>query len=897
MMKSQVWRILLTLSLGILLLSGALGALTWPGGPPVALAQGGTGTIRVAPSGSDSAVCGAEATPCQTIQYAVNQAQSGDEILIATFDVSGTLFPPVVSTTTARYTGDGVNVIELTRGLTLRGGYVYYHVNTLTGTVTRWQPGLIPAVVDGENTRRGLYVSGSITPTVRQLAFVNGQATQGGNVYVEDAAPTLAGTPILSGSAAYGGGLYLKNSRLSIDPGNADLQTLLSVSGILPIQNNTAQNEGGGVYVEGGAPVLSLLYVYSNAANIGGGFYFNGGRPIIAGGVVKENKAQNQGGAFYLNQSAARVAALAVYSNTAGGNGAGFYLDGPFNFSAETVPIIANNYIRYNDAGGNLGGGFYFHQAIAGLVNNVIADNNANQGAGIYLYASSPQIFHNTIAQNTGGSGVYLTHTPGQIWPPIIPVPSYPSFTNTIIVSHSVGVYVDSTGLPDPLQNKATLDGSLWWGNASDTAGPGEVVHAHDVYSNPQFICTDNPPDCLRPYHLITDSNAVDAGVEVSLTLPGTDLFWDIDAQMRPSGKGYDIGADEVVSNTYSVWLIPSLSTLAAAPGQTVTHTHRLLNTGLQTDTYDLSGKSGSGWGTLLGDAVITLSAQSSQTVQVRVIIPVTATNMQSDSTVISAASRADPNTRAGALDITRVVTGEQADLSLAIAAQPSALPPGGTVQYTYRITNNGPYSGAIPAALTAQLAPTAALGSWNLPAGCAGNIAVANFTCTLTLPAGTPPVLQSLTVQLTASAAYSGQLVNMASIQGNLADPVPGNNAAQQIIYVSQSNVPLSQVSLDGALTGAKGTAHPFTATVTPLTATLPITYIWQASAQTPYSHTVSSYSDEYTFTWQITGAKTISVTAIGAGGGTAFATRSITITDSAGGNYFIYLPLVLKE
>ncbi|HEY85050.1 MAG TPA: hypothetical protein G4N96_08085 [Chloroflexi bacterium] len=891
-MRSLVLRIALTVSLGILFLSGALGVFTWPDGAPVAQAQGGTGTVRVAPSGSDGLGCGAASTPCQTIQYAINQAGGGDEIWIATLEVSGSL---VSRTTTTRYTGDGANVIELTRSLTLRGGYVYYHVSTLTGTVTRWQPGLIPALVDGEDARRGLYIKGDgITPTVQYLAFVRGTADRGGNVYVEDASPILRVTPVLSGNANYGGGLYLKNSRLSIDPGNISAQTLLNVSGFLPIQNNSAQYDGGGVYVEGGAPALSLLYVYSNTAANGGGVYAAGGRPIIAGGVVKENRAGNQGGAFYLNESAARVAALAVYSNTAAGNGAGFYLDGPFNFSAETAPIIANNYIRYNNAGSNLGGGFYFSEAIAGLVNNVIAENNADQGAGMYLYASSPQVFHNTIAQNTGSSGVYLTHKPGQIWPPIIPVPSYPSFTNTIIVTHSVGVYVDSTGLPAPLQNKATLDGSLWWGNTSNTAGAGEIVHAHDVYSSPQFLCTGNLPNCLRPYHLITDSNAVDAGVEVALTLPGADLFWDIDGQLRPSGKGYDIGADEVVSRSFSVWLIPSLSTLPAAPDQTVTHTHRLLNTGLQTDTYDLSGNSSPGWGTLLGNTVITLSAQSSQTVQVLVVVPLSATNQQSDTTVISVTSRADPNNRAGALDVTRVVTAEQADLSLGLAAQPIALPPGGMVQYSYSITNNGPYSGTIPATLTVQLVPAAALESWDLSANCTGNIAGGYVTCTVTLAAETPPVLQSLTMQVTASNVYSGQLINMASIQGNLADPVPGNNAAQQVVYVSQNNAPLSQVSLSGASTGAIGTAQPFTATVSPLTATLPVTYIWQASEQPPYSHTVSSYDDERSFTWTLSGAKVVTVTVSGAAGGEQVATRTIVIS---GGNFSVYLPLVLKE
>ena len=38
-------------------------------------------TIRVAPSGSNDPACGTVDLPCQTIQYAVNKAASGDTIL------------------------------------------------------------------------------------------------------------------------------------------------------------------------------------------------------------------------------------------------------------------------------------------------------------------------------------------------------------------------------------------------------------------------------------------------------------------------------------------------------------------------------------------------------------------------------------------------------------------------------------------------------------------------------------------------------------------------------------------------------------------------------------------------------------------------------------------------
>ena len=779
-MNVKKLQLLLALTLGLLTVAVALVLLgAWSSGPPVAWAQSGTGVIRVAPSGTDTSGCGGKDDPCETIQYAVGQAGDGDEIWIAAFDVVLSV-PPV--TTTARYTGAGDNVIVLTKSLTLRGGYVYIHTDF--PPVHNWTPGPIPATVDGEHTRRALYVSGNVTPTLRLFTFVNGHADRGGNIYAEDAHIRFLATSILTGNAAYGGGLYLKNCRVSFDPGGLDWQTLPGFSGLLLIRNNTAAY-GGGIYVEEGAPVLAGLAVYSNTATAdGGGIYLQGGRPVVAGGLVLENQAGSRGGGLYLADSVARIAGTAVYSNIAA-DGAGFYLDGPFAFSEQAIPVIANSYVRHNRTTGSQGGGFYFRQAIAGLVNNVIAGNQATDGAAMYLWASSPQLFHNTIAQNDGNSGIYLTDKPGQIWllSPIIPIPSQPSFTNTIVVSQTVGVYVDSTGLPSPLENQATLEGTLWWGNESDTAGPGPVVHTTDVYSDPLFVCTGNLPDCLRPYHILTGSAAVDAGVPVALAIPGSDLFVDIDLQLRPSGKGYDIGADEVVSETFSVWLIPPLSARAVAPGQTVTHTHLLMNTGLETDTYDLEAQSSSGWATLLADTPITLSAQTSATVQLRVSAPPAATNGMSDTTAITATSRADSDRRARALDVTGVITGDVADLSVVKWADVDLIEPGGVVRFTLVVTKSGSLTGTLAVTLTDAVMPPRAVGSWSLPEGCTGVTATGLITCALSLPGGSVPVSESLAMVITATDVYTGLLVNTAEIGAAVIDPDPTNNVAWAMV------------------------------------------------------------------------------------------------------------------
>ena len=72
------------------------------------------------------------------------------------------------------------------------------------------------------------------------------------------------------------------------------------------------------------------------------------------------------------------------------------------------------------------------------------------------------------------------------------------------------------------------------------------------------------------------------------------------------------------------------------------------------------------------------------------------------------------------------------------------------------------------------------------------------------------------------------------------------------------------------------------FTATVAPLTATWPITYVWQATGQLPTSHVISARADVLTLTWETTGTKTLTVTANNAGGVLVSATHTLTITVS---------------
>jgi parallel beta-helix repeat protein len=79
---------------------------------------------------------------------------------------------------------------------------------------------------------------------------------------------------------------------------------------------------------------------------------------------------------------------------------------------------------------------------------------------------------------------------------------------------------------------------------------------------------------------------------------------------------------------------------------------------------------------------------------------------------------------------------------------------------------------------------------------------------------------------------------------------------------------VPVEIVTLTGPTTGMINIAYAFTATVSPITTTQPITYVWQATNQSQVTHTGGGLSDMATFTWSTTSTQTVTVTATNAGG-----------------------------
>jgi len=376
---------------------------------------------------------------------------------------------------------DGIpQMVYISKTVTIRGGYT----PAFTGPP---DPIANPTTLDAQGQGRVLYITGDISPTIEGLRITGGDATglgghygedAGGGIYAALSTATISSSLITSNTAPLGGGLFLYFSNSTID-GNT-------------IVSNTAWSSGGGLYLYFSPAQLSRNLIAANSASDCGG-----GLCAIASGLTLE--------ANTISGNAA---------NTGGGVAA---------YYGNMGITLTTNTIRSNAA--IVGGGVYLESAYAArLANNILADNRASQaGPGLYVLWSTPVLINNTLARNSGGdgSGVYV-HT------------SVAVLTNTILVSHPIGVYMNNQYYGS-VRMEATLWGSGQWANGVDWAGAGPIVTGTlNVWGDPAFV-----DPASGNYHIGLASAAIDQGVS-------TALLADLDGQPRPQGFVDDIGADEI---------------------------------------------------------------------------------------------------------------------------------------------------------------------------------------------------------------------------------------------------------------------------------------------------------------------------------------------------------------
>jgi len=458
----------------------------------------------VTTTGNDTGDCATIVGRCRTVQYAVNVASPFDEIWVA----GGT------------YTSAGEVVITITKSFTLYGGWDGVSVGVRNSAA-------YPTILDGENARRVIQITGNVSPTIDGFTITGGNATglggglfagsdAGGGIYSLNASPIIQNNIITnnvastqSGVRALGGGIYIKDA------------PTLAVIRYNQIMSNTAgigiqQGEGGGLFIYSPADVLTNTFRDNEACksctrSLGGGLDvgWTTSQILIAHNLFENNQAR-QGGGIHLVWSAVQVNGNTIISNTATDDGAGLFSTYDKGSNVNANIVMSNTAARY-------GGGLviYITQGpeATRLVNNIIAHNLAgDSGGGLYAHSdwnlSAITLTHNTVASNGTGLriGDNMTAT----------------LVNNIVASHTLGITVTGPG------GNVFADHTLFWGNTDDG-----IRGANSVDGDPAFV---NP--AAGDYHIGPGSGAIDAGVAAG-------VISDIDGELRPDCVLGDIGADE----------------------------------------------------------------------------------------------------------------------------------------------------------------------------------------------------------------------------------------------------------------------------------------------------------------------------------------------------------------
>ena len=431
------------------------------------------------------------------------------------------------------YTGTSTEVIAVTGNVTILGGWD----GASSGAVVR-DPGASPTILDGQNSRRVAYITGTVSPRLEGLTFTRGNATGlggdlslpwadvGGAVYANGTSAVVTNCRILSSTAGFGGGLAFYYGAPTL--GNSTVQGNTAVQYVAPLTRGL----GGGVFL------------YHSPATIVGN--------MVIRNVASGTTQYDGGGGLYLDASAAQVVSNTIQGNSSpSSQGAGLYL-------YQSAVVLRENFIAFNIPA-MLGGGVFMWLSPAHLQANFILDNEAiNQGGGLCAFGCYPftmtnniiglnrsqgiaagmmvagsgspwqgsqgTMLHNTFVHNTS-SVPWMVHVGSAAGSPARLV-----FTDTLFDKPG-GVAVDPTG-------SVILDTTLWHSSlliqpgltVTGTAG-GTVITRNDVYGDPDLAWN-------RFFRLGPNSAAIDAGVNAGVAA-------DIDGQFRPAGSGYDIGADE----------------------------------------------------------------------------------------------------------------------------------------------------------------------------------------------------------------------------------------------------------------------------------------------------------------------------------------------------------------
>jgi hypothetical protein len=473
------------------------------------------GVAFAVPSGGATSGDCTSINPC-TIQYAVEMVDAGGTVYAA----GGT------------YTGSGEDVVAITRSINLLGGW---DGTTVTPNPLR-DPVTYESIINGENSRRPVKITGAITVWLDGFSIQGGNAESlnvpycidagcGGGIYVHTAEVKITNNIIQYNVAAdtsevgiygTGGGIYVVLSN------NFEITHNI-------IQNNNANpsgyGRGGGVYITGGSgsDVFASNQIISNDAgspssvNLGDGMLvetsdvlmehnlFSGNNQTASSGLGSGLYVWNCQPDIRYNRFVDNVYKSAVYLGRYGGT-----------FNGNIVVNPSAMYGIYVALGGS---------ATATLTNNIVANHNTDNVRlrGAETIPLSVNARHNTLAG--GPNGIYVSDY-------VTLSADYNIISDTVTAAINKGVGVVSSAI--------NCTDNLFWNNAVGGYEVGNCTNS--ISGNPLYV------------NLSTGDLHIQIGSAAINRLADTGILTDVDGQSRPVGSGgnlLDVGADEFLLEVF----------------------------------------------------------------------------------------------------------------------------------------------------------------------------------------------------------------------------------------------------------------------------------------------------------------------------------------------------------
>jgi len=285
----------------------------------------------------------------------------------------------------------------------------------------------------------------------------------------------------------------------------------------------------------------------------GGVLCGNSSSPTIANSIITDNEASIAGGGIHCAPSSAPfITNSIIQNNSVTGVNNNESNGGGIHASDSSTPTITNCIIKDNKSNWSGGGLAFDATDELTIVNCTFKDNTAAvNGGAISFNNSAPIITNCTFSNNTAsGDGGAISFNN-----------SAPIITNCTFSNNTASGDGGAIACSIPLSATAVTNSILWGDSPDEISCDSEISVTYsdiqgettwyglgNINTDPKFV-----DQAIGDFHLLNDSQCIDAGDNSALALPATDIDGDdrkIDnPEVADTGNGtppiVDMGADE----------------------------------------------------------------------------------------------------------------------------------------------------------------------------------------------------------------------------------------------------------------------------------------------------------------------------------------------------------------